>query len=40
MIGIIISGIIAPPDILSQIIIAIPIIIIYEIMVYTMCIKL
>ncbi len=40
VVGIIISGIIAPPDIISQVIIATPIIILYEITIYIVCIKL
>ena len=39
LVSIILSGIIAPPDIISQVIIAIPIIIIYEMTIYLVCIK-
>ena len=39
LIGIVISGLIAPPDIVSQVIIATPIMVIYEIAIYVTCIK-
>lgn len=40
LVAIIISGIIAPPDIISQMVIAIPIILLYEVTIYIVCINL